>query len=149
MNINIEDYLSDYEIKEIVKEELREKIKSNIERNGVIRFISNIGYHNVFEIINKEIPEYENLVKEKTKEVIEGLTSFSVFRKADLLEREDSLGQKYLEKAIEDNKDIINNKVIEIFNQLGKQDIAYEISSIIEEKLENMFISKSEEENQC
>lgn len=149
MNINIEDYLSDYEIKEIVKEELREKIKSNIERNGVSRFISNIGYHNVLEIINKEIPEYENLVKEKTKEVIEGLTSFSVFRKADLVEREDSLGQKYLEKAIEDNKDIINNKVIEIFNQLGKQDIAYEISSIIEEKLENMFISKSEEENQC
>ena len=149
MNINIEDYLSDDEIKEIVKEELREKIKSNIERNGVIRFISNIGYQNVFEIINKEIPEYENLVKEKTKEVIEGLTSFSVFRKADLVEREDSLGQKYLEKAIEDNKDIINNKVIEIFNQLGKQDIAYEISSIIEEKLENMFISKSEEENQC
>ena len=72
-----------------------------------------------------------------------------MFRKADLVEREDSLGQKYLEKAIEDNKDIINNKVIEIFNQLGKQDIAYEISSIIEEKLENMFISKSEEENQC
>lgn len=145
MNINIEDYLSDDEIKEIVKEELREKIKSNIEKNGVIRFISNIGYHNVFEIINKEIPEYENLVKEKTKEVIEGLTSFSVFRKADLVEREDSLGQKYLEKAIEDNKDIINNKVIEILNQLGKQDIFYEISSIIEDKINEMFIGGNKE----
>lgn len=139
MNINIEDYLSDEEIKEIVKEEFRYKVKESIQRNGVTTWIANIGYQNVFEIINKEIPEYESLVKEKTKEVIEGLSSYSVFRKKDLVDREDSLGQRYLEKAVEDNKEIINNKVIEIFNQLGKQDISYEILNILEEKIDNMF----------
>lgn len=145
MNINIEDYLSDEETKQIVTEEFREKVRESIRRNGVTTFIANIGYQNVFEIINNEIPEYENLVKNKTKEVIEGLTSYSVFRKADLVDREDSLGQKYLEKAVEDNKNIINNKVIEIFNKLSERDISYEISNIIEEKIEDMFCNKKEE----
>ena len=144
MNINIEDYLTEEEIKEIVKEEFRDKIKESLRRNGVTTWIANMGYKNVLEIINTEIPEYETLVKEKTKEVIEGLSSYSVFRKADLVDREDSLGQKYLEKSVEENKEIINNKVIKIFNELGKQDISYEISNIIEEKIENMFTKKVE-----
>jgi hypothetical protein len=147
MSINIEDYLSDSEIKEMVKEELREQIKFSIKRSGVNTFISNIGYHNVFEIINEEIPNYEEMVKEKTKEVINQLTSFSVFRKADLVDREDSLGQKYLEEAVTNNKELINNKVIEIINALKKQDIADEICSILEDKIYNLF--KGEEENQC
>lgn len=145
MNINIEDYLSDDEIKQIVKEEFRNKIQENLRRNGVTTWIANLGYQNVFEIINTEIPEYESLVKEKTKEVIEGLTSYSVFRKKDLVDNEDSLGQKYLEQAVENNKEIINEKIIDIFNELGKRDIAYEIENIISEKLENIFSKKKEE----
>ena len=144
MNINIEDYLSDEEMKQIVKEEFRKKVEESIRRNNVTTFIANVGYQNVFEIINKEIPEYENLVKEKTKEVIENLSSFSVFRKKDIVDNEDSLGQKYLEKAVEDNKNIINEKVIKIFNKLGERDISYEISNIIEEKIEDMFCNKKE-----
>lgn len=97
MNINIEDYLSDDEIKQIVKEEFRNKVQENLRRNGVTTWIANLGYQNVLEIINTEIPEYESLVKEKTKEAIEGLTSYSVFRKKGLIDDEDSLGQKYLE----------------------------------------------------
>lgn len=145
MYVNIEDYLTDEEIKEIIKEEFRDKVKETLRNNGTTRWVANIGYQNVFEIINKEMPEYENLVKEKTKEVIEGLTSYSVFRKKDLIDKEDSLGQKYLEKSVEDNKDIINNKVVEIFNELSKENIAYEITNIIEEKIEKMFIEKVEE----
>lgn len=146
MNINIKDYLSDDEIKQIVKEEFRNKVQENLSCNGVTTWIANIGYRNVFEIINTEIPQYESLVKEKTKEAIEGLTSYSVFRKKDLVDNEDSLGQKYLEQAVENNKEIINEKIINIFNELGKRDIAYEIENIISEKLENIF-SKKEEEN--
>ena len=99
----------------------------------------------VFEIINTEIPEYESLVKEKTKEAIEGLTSYSVFRKKGLIDDEDSLGQKYLEQAVENNKEIINQKIINIFNELAEEDIFYEIENIISEKIENIFSKKKEE----
>lgn len=139
MEIKIENYLSDDEIKEIVKEELREEIKSSIKRNGATRFISNMGYGNVLEIINEEIPNYEQEIKEQVKKVIDNLSSFSVFRKADLIEREDSLGQKYLEEAVSNNKELINNKVIEIIEELDKQDIADEICSMLEDKVYNLF----------
>lgn len=145
MNINIEDYLSDDEIKQIVKEEFRNKVQENLRRNGVKTWIANLGYQNVLEIINTEIPEYESLVKEKTKEAIEGLTSYSVFRKKGLIDDEDSLGQKYLEQAVENNKEIINQKIINIFNELAEEDIFYEIENIISEKIENIFSKKKEE----
>lgn len=145
MNINIERYLNDDEIKLIVKEEFRNKVQENLRRNGVTTWIANLGYQNVLEIINTEIPEYESLVKEKTKEAIEGLTSYSVFRKKGLIDDEDSLGQKYLEQAVENNKEIINQKIINIFNELAEEDIFYEIENIISEKIENIFSKKKEE----
>ena len=139
MEIDIENYLSDTEIKNIIIEEFREEIQKSIRRNGVIRFIANLAYQNVFEEINKEAPNFENEIKEKTKEVIENLTSYSVFRKKDLVDNEDSLAQKYLEQSVENNKDIIENKVKDILNDLSKTDISYEISSIIEDKIESLF----------
>ncbi len=145
MNIELTDYLSDEEIKDIIKEEFRNEVQKNIQKNGISTLIANIGYKNVFNIINNEIPKYENQVKEKTKEVIENLSSYCVFREKDFINKEDSLGQKYLEEAIEDNKTIINQKVVDIFNELGKQDISYEISSIIEDKINEMFIGGNKE----
>ena len=146
MEIRIENYLDEDEIKQIVKEELRDEIKKEIRNNGVDRVISNIGYHHVFEIMNKEIDGYEEQVKKQVKKVIEGLTSYSVFRKKDLYDHEDSLGQKYLEKSIEENKNIINNKVVQILNELGENDISFEIIAIIEDKLNNLFCKNHKEE---
>lgn len=146
MEIRIENYLDEDEIKQIVKEELRDEIKKEIRNNGVDRVISNIGYYHVFEIMNKEIDGYEEQVKKQVKKVIEGLTSYSVFRKKDLYNHEDSLGQKYLEKSIEENKNIINNKVVQILNELGENDISFEIITIIEDKLNNLFCKNHKEE---
>lgn len=146
MEIRIENYLDEDEIKQIVKEELRNEIREKIKDIGISTIISNIGYHHVFEIMNKEIDGYEEQVKEQVKKIIEGLTSYSVFRKKDLFEHEDSLGQKYLEKSIEENKDIINNKVIQILNELSKDDISFEIGTIIEDKLNNLFCKNHKEE---
>ena len=49
------------------------------------------------------------------------------------------MGQKLLNNAVEKNKNILNEKVIEIYKGLSKQDIATEICGILEEKIENMF----------
>lgn len=67
MEIRIENYLDEDEIKQIVKEELRDEIREKIKDIGVSTIISNIGYHHVFEIMNKEIDGYEEQVKEQVK----------------------------------------------------------------------------------
>ena len=138
MEINIMDYLSEKEIGECIKEELKKQISNYINKVGVDTFISNISYINVFKKIDEEIPDFEIQIKEKVKNIIENLSNYCVFRDETVYERE-SVGQKLLNNAVEENKNILNEKVIEIYKGLSKQDIAIEICGILEEKIDNMF----------
>ena len=52
---------------------------------------------------------------------------------------EDGINEALNDVSVENNKDIIENKVKEILNNLSKTDISYEISSIIEDKIESLF----------
>lgn len=143
MDINIEDYLSDNEIKSIVEEEFRNKIKNMFSTEKEIsRIITNLGYYNTFKIIEEEVPNFKNNIKEQTKKQCENISSYCVFREKDSYSNE-SLGQKYLEEAIENNKEIINKKVVEIMNDLSKEDIANEICSVLEDKIDNLFTNKN------
>ena len=138
MEINIMDYLSEKEIGECIKEELKKQISNYINKVGVDTFISNISYINVFKKIDEEILDFEIQIKEKVKNIIENLSDYCVFKEKSVFEKE-SLGQKLLNNAVEENKNILNEKVIEIYKGLSKQDIATEICGILEEKIENMF----------
>lgn len=138
MEVNIMDYLSEGEIRECIKEELKKQISNYINKVGVDTFISNISYINVFKKIDEEIPDFEIQIKEKVKNIIENLSDYCVFKEKSIFEKE-SVGQKLLNNAVEENKNILNEKVIEIYKGLSKQDIATEICGILEEKIENMF----------
>ncbi len=141
MIINIENYLSDEEIKEIIKEELREKIKDMFKNEReTSRIITNLGYYNTFKIIESEVPNFKEMIKNKTKKICQEIDRYCVFReKEDYIRQEDSLAQKYLNASVEENKELINRKVIEIINGLKQQDIADEICNIIEDKIYNLF----------
>lgn len=138
MEVNIMDYLNGEEIKECIKEELKKQISNYIDKIGIDTFISNISYINVFKKIDEEIPDFEMQIKEKVKNIIENLSDYCVFKEKSVWEKE-SVGQKLLNNAVEENKNILNEKVIEIYKGLSKQDIATEICGILEEKIENMF----------
>lgn len=139
MNINIEDYLSDNEIKLIVEEEFRSKVKDLFRtEKEMTRIITNLGYDNTFKIIEEEVPNFKEIIKEQTKKRCQEISSYCVFREKDNFS-DRSLGQEYLEEAVENNKEIINKRVIEIMNKLNKQDIANEICSILEDKIDNLF----------
>lgn len=140
MNIEIENYLSDDEIRQIVEEEFRNRIKSLFRtEKEIIRIVTNLGYYNTFKIIENEVPNFKELIKEQTKKQCENISSYSVFRKKDAFESENSLAQDYLEEAVEENKEIINKRVVEIMNSIDNQDLADEICSLLEEKIMNLF----------
>ena len=109
MEINIMDYLSEKEIGECIKEELKKQISNYINKVGVDTFISNISYINVFKKIDEEIPDFEIQIKEKVKNIIENLSDYCVFKEKSVFEKE-SLGQKLLNNAVEENKNILNEK---------------------------------------
>lgn len=140
MNIEIENYLSDDEIRQIVEEEFRNRIKSLFRtEKEITRIVTNLGYYNTFKIIENEVPNFKELIKEQTKKQCENISSYSVFRKKDAFESENSLAQDYLEEAVEENKEIISKRVVEIMNSIDNQDLADEICSLLEEKIMNLF----------
>lgn len=140
MEINIEDYLNESEIKKIVEEELRYKIKDifRTERDTT-RILSNLGYYNTFKIVEEEVPNFKEIIKENTKKQCLNISTYDVFRSKDYFNEKDSLAQKYLLEAVEENKNIIKDRVKEILREMDKQQIANEICSIIEESVYNLF----------
>jgi len=128
MEINIKDYLSEDEIKDIVKGELRSKVASIFSNESeTVRIIGNMSYHFIWECVDKEIGgNLENKIKEKVIEVLSGLTEFSLFRRKDAWEKQESIGQKILDQAISDNSSIIHNQVKTYLENLDEDNYVFE-----------------------
>ena len=147
MNINIMNYLSDEEIKEMCKDELRKSIRKifNTEKE-ITRIITNLSYYELWEEIEKEVPNFKNIIKEKTIEQLNNISSYDVLRRKDIYESKNSVAQDILEKCVIKNSDIIEKKVKCILNALSKTDIKYEIKGIIEDYVEKLFEGDNQNE---
>ena len=140
MNINIENYLSEEEIKEICKDELRNSIKKQFSNEkDLTRIITNLSYYELWEQIENEVPNCKKIIKEKTIEQLNKISSYDVLRRKGEFDSSNSIAQDILENCVIENKYIIENKVKEILNFLSKTDIKYDIKGIIEEYVENLF----------
>ena len=114
MEIKIESYLSHDEIKEIVVDELRNNIRNIfVDEKNTERILSNLSYKIVYDEIDKTFPESREFIKDKTLQVIRGLKNYSVFRYRWNDGSPESLGAKYIDEAVKENKDLIVDKVKE------------------------------------
>lgn len=111
--INIEDYITDERITEIIEEELRNIIQRKWN-NELSTLLSNVSYRNVFSKVDELLEDDKNaedIIVEKTKNIIQDLKSYSVFRSKDeYITKEDSVGQKILNEAVKDNKSLIEDR---------------------------------------
>lgn len=137
--IEIDNYLTEEEKKEIAIDVFRERISkdlfksnmSNIERDSEIqRIMGNISHDIVIEEMNRRISNYEEVLKAKVEETLnKSDLSYYIFKRKDAWEREESLGTTYIQEEIRANKDIIKNKVREtIANYDAEEDVAKAIS---------------------
>ena len=147
MEINIKDYMSDEEIKAIIKDEIvKETRRTLCNEKEITRILTNISYYELWKKIEEEVPNCQEIIKKKTKEKILEISKFDIFQKRDdFLEYKDSLAQQFLNESVKENKNIIDDKVKKIMNELSLTDIKYNIQSIIEQYIENLFKSKDEE----
>ena len=146
MEINIKDYMSDEEIKAIIEDEIvRETRRTLCNEKEITRILTNISYYELWKKIEEEVPNCQEIIKEKTKEKILEISKFDIFKKRDdFLEYKDSLAQQFLNESVKENKNIIDDKVKKIMNELSLTDIKYDIQSIIEQYIEDLFKSKGE-----
>ena len=144
ININIDDYLDETEIKEIVKEELREAVSYQLKTSREIdTCISNLSYRYVWDMVNDLYKEYDvdfgKMLLEKVKSIIDGLSSYSVFRDSTPYGDKISVGQEMLNKIVEDSRPQIEKRVVEIINNYDFRELKEEISDTIYECIWNKF----------
>lgn len=115
MEIQIEKYLNDDEIKEIIKDTIKNHVRSLIGTNKLnISLLAKIFAKN--EIQNL-IPNFKNMINDHIQEQIKTITlsdffSYSLGWKSE--------GNKIFNSVLSDNKELINIKIKELFSSLNK-----------------------------
>lgn len=123
MNINFEDYLSDSEMQDIIREEFRniarQKAKDDFER-----ILSNIAYNMVWDAVEECFDENaKEYLKEKVKSIISNMTDFEVFRTPNAWGRPANSPYETLCNAVKENKELLDEKVKESIANLTKKDM--------------------------
>lgn len=122
LEINVQDYLTDDELKEIIKSAAQDQIKYNIERRiksekDLTRILGNTVYDIVFDIINdicknKMQQSLENYISAKVNEILQDPSSirFEMFYHSKYNE-ENGLAWTLMQQAIKDSEGLIKEKV--------------------------------------
>ncbi len=143
MDIKIEDYLSGEEIKEICKEVLSQKIREDMCKLNVNDIIANISYAAVAAMVNTYVGEDDFCKREiprKVRDVIAGLSDFTVFQKADAWERKNSIAYDIMQEECRASRPLIKARVEQIVNeykfpQLERDEIMYTIADVLTDRL--------------
>ena len=131
--IEIENYLSYNEIKEIVQDELRNQIRQLFKNEQEAeRLLSNLSHEIVQQEVEKIVPNHQEKIVKKVASIINDKDiSFYVFRHHYSTDAPQSTGAKILDEAVKANKELINEKVKETI-------INKDYSEIIWDKFENL-----------
>jgi hypothetical protein len=144
MEIQVEKYLSDYEIKEIVSEELRIQVREHFRNEeNAKRLLTNLAYHIVKEEVNKIVPDYEQELVEKVASLIKDKNSvdFTLFDFDTYGSgRSKSLAAKIVEQTVQENQQLIKDKVIDsIQNRDYSEDVWNKFESLAEQFTSNIY----------
>lgn len=142
IEIDINEYLTENEKKELVIEAFKEQVKNELfkSHNGTIqsdsevqRIIGNITGQIVMNDVQKYIPECEEMIREKTIEALsKDNYSYYVFKKKDAWDKEESLAVTYMNETIRNCKETFQKRIKETIEN-------YDLSSDVAEQISNEF----------
>ena len=111
IDINIGDYLSHDEIKEIVKDQVKQSVRDAIGGKDYI-FVQKLAKELAKQGAQKLIPNYEQLMNDHIKNEIESIKLENLFWESFGWK---SNGNKIINKILADHEDLIAAKVKQLF----------------------------------
>ncbi|MCP3681972.1 MAG: hypothetical protein GY861_04705 [bacterium] len=132
---NIEQYLSQEDMKETAKEAFRDKCSDCLEKDFE-RILSNIAYDVVWKAADEVLDnELQVKLKGKVEKVIDNLTDFAVFKQPDSWSRQPNKAYTLLMEVVEDSKPLIEQRVETIITSFDGKDFKLDMN----ERLEDMI----------
>lgn len=143
ITVNIEDYLSTDDIKEVCKDVLYQKIRDDMRHLNVNDIIANISYSEVAAMVDTYVGENDFCKKEiprKVRDIIDEMSTYSVFHKADAWERKNSVAYDIMEEECRASRPRIKARIAQIideynFPQLERDEIMYTIADVLTDRL--------------
>ena len=143
MDIDIKDYLTPEEIKDVCKDALYQKIREDMRRLNINDIIANISNADVEAMVDAYVGEDDfckTEIPKKVRNVIENISTYTVFRKADVWERKSSIANDILEEECRAARPLIKKRVEQIINeynfpQLERDEIMYTIADVLTDRL--------------
>lgn len=122
MEIKIEDYLSEKEIKEIVKEEIRKHVRQCVGDISVSSDVGRVFVGKLAQKLAKEgvqeiIPDFKELINEQIKSEISNIKLSDMFWESFGWK---STGNKILVEVLNNNKKGLDAKFKELFKTIDK-----------------------------
>ena len=149
IEVNIHDYLSDDDVKDVLRKAIYDEIKESIRYDkSLTTFISNLSYKYVFNMVDEIVKEsigtgIEESIKQKVPEIINDLSSYSIFRAKDNWQTE-SVGQKLLNEAVIENKDLLKDKVKELLvKEYNKYNAGQDFANLMSDVVYEIFLPKN------
>ena len=146
ININIEDYLSKEEIKEIAKEQISYAIKEKFRKESDIeRIITNLSYEFLFKAVSEAIGKDSlEMIKDKVTELLmdDSHISYLLWRKKDAWENEESPAITIMNQSIKNNHDLIESKVYGLISNYDFNEVKEEIYDILCDSLSKQLFKK-------
>ena len=140
--INISDYLSEQEMKEIATEQFKASLKMRDEKT-IERIFSNSIYGEVENQIDRALPStMKSYLEEKIPEIINDMSFYSVFSPPSVWDKEKRVGYRELEAVFKESRQDLLNRVGEIINDLSEDDIETHIAPLIADAVIDMMTSK-------
>ena len=139
IEINVEDYLSPDDIKQCARLAIIDQVKSIYNRESDIqRLLSNLSYQELFDQIEEVMGEgdIKPILVGKIREIIDGFSSYNVFREADGWGGKQSIGSRILHEEVEASRPRIRARIDQIideypFNELDRDAIGEEVYECI------------------
>ena len=123
MNIKIEDYLSEEEIKNIVIQEIKQHVKSIVgdvsvssDKSRVL--IGNLARNLAKDGVQELIPNFKELINEQIESEIKKVTLSSFFVSSFGWS---NTGNKILNSVLSDNKSLLDAKIKELFKTITNE----------------------------
>ena len=146
INLDINDIVSDEELKEAVLDGIRQSVVRTYSGNeeNMKRLFSNLAYEFVFKMVDEQFDgKLEELLRAKIKEAIGELSCFSVFRKKDAWQTEESVAYKILQEESAKSRPLIVGRIEQIINEYRFDDIKDNIGDVVHDCIMEKLFTKN------